>query len=100
VRQVRQTFLGSVVQTMTCPTCNGRGEIISSLCHTCRGNGVERKSVRKKVQVPAGVDGGTQIRLAGEGGPGVYGGPNGNLFILLDGWEQTSRCPAWMAKRN
>ncbi len=84
VRQVRQTFLGSVVQTMTCPTCNGRGEIISSPCHTCKGNGVERKSVRKKVQVPAGVDGGTQIRLAGEGGPGIYGGPNGNLFILLD----------------
>jgi len=84
VRQVRQTFLGSMVQTMTCPTCQGRGEILSSPCHTCRGSGLERKTVRKKVQVPAGVDGGTQIRLAGDGGPGVYGGPNGNLFILLD----------------
>jgi molecular chaperone DnaJ len=84
VRQVRQTFLGSMVQTMTCQTCNGRGEIISSPCHTCRGSGLERKTVRKKVQVPAGVDAGTQIRLAGEGSPGVYGGPMGNLFILLD----------------
>jgi molecular chaperone DnaJ len=84
VRQVRQTFLGSMVQSSTCPACNGRGEIISSPCRTCRGAGLERKTVNKKVQVPAGVDSGTQIRLAGEGGPGVYGGPTGNLFLLLD----------------
>lgn len=84
VRQVRQTFLGQMVQTATCPTCNGRGETISSPCKTCRGGGLERKTVKKKVQIPAGVDGGTQIRLAGEGGPGVYGGPNGSLFLVLD----------------
>src|SRR5687767_2613944 len=73
VRQVRQTFLGQMVQTSTCPTCNGRGETISSPCRTCRGGGLERKTIKKKVQVPAGVDSGTQIRLAGEGGPGVNG---------------------------
>ncbi|MCK6539668.1 MAG: molecular chaperone DnaJ [Anaerolineales bacterium] len=84
VRQVRQTFLGQMVQTATCPTCNGRGETISSPCKTCRGGGLERKTVKKRVQIPAGVDHGTQIRLAGEGGPGVYGGPNGSLFIVLD----------------
>ena len=84
VRQVRQTFLGQMVQTAICPTCNGRGEIISSPCKTCHGDGLELKTVRKKVQIPAGVDGGTQIRLAGEGGPGVYGGPNGSLFLVLD----------------
>lgn len=84
VRQVRQTFLGQMVQTATCPTCNGRGETISSPCKTCRGGGLERKTVKKKVQIPAGVDHGTQIRLAGEGGPGVYGGPNGSLFLVLD----------------
>ncbi|MEW6400965.1 MAG: molecular chaperone DnaJ [Chloroflexota bacterium] len=84
VRQVRQTFLGSMVQTAVCPACNGRGEIISSPCHTCRGGGLERKRVKKKVPVPAGVDAGTQIRLAGEGGPGVYGGPQGSLFLVLD----------------
>jgi molecular chaperone DnaJ len=84
VRQVRQTFLGSMVQTATCPACNGRGEIISSPCHTCRGGGLERKTVKKKVQIPAGVDVGTQIRLNGEGGPGVFGGPNGSLFLVLD----------------
>jgi molecular chaperone DnaJ len=84
VRQVRQTFLGQMVQTATCPTCNGRGEIISSPCRTCRGGGLERKNVKKKVQIPAGVDAGTQIRLAGEGGPGANGGPNGSLFLILD----------------
>jgi molecular chaperone DnaJ len=84
VRQVRQTFLGQMVQSATCPACNGRGETISSPCKTCRGGGLERKNVTKKVQIPAGVDRGTQIRLAGEGGPGVFGGPHGNLFVVLD----------------
>jgi molecular chaperone DnaJ len=84
VRQVRQTFLGQMVQTAPCPTCDGRGEIISSPCKTCHGRGLERKNIKKKVQIPAGVDAGTQIRLNGEGGPGVYGGPNGSLFLVLD----------------
>jgi len=73
-----------MVQTATCPACNGRGETISSPCKTCRGNGLERKTVSKKVQIPGGVDRGTQIRLAGEGGPGVNGGPNGSVFLVLD----------------
>ena len=84
VRQVRQTILGQIPQTIICPTCDGRGEVISSQCKTCRGSGLERKVVHKKVQIPPGVDSGTQIRLAGEGGPGTFGGPNGSLFLLLD----------------
>jgi len=84
VRQVRQTFLGQMVQTAPCPTCEGRGETIASPCKTCHGRGLERKTIKKKVQIPAGVDAGTQIRLNGEGGPGVYGGPNGSLFLVLD----------------
>jgi len=84
VRQVRQTILGQMMQTSTCPACNGRGEIINTPCHTCRGGGLERKTVKKKVSIPAGVDTGTQIRLAGEGQPGVYGGPQGNLYLVLD----------------
>jgi molecular chaperone DnaJ len=84
VRQVRQTFLGQMMQTTLCPTCNGRGETISSPCRTCHGNGIEHKGVKKKVSIPAGVDGGTQIRLSGEGEPGENGGPNGSLYLLLD----------------
>jgi molecular chaperone DnaJ len=84
VRQVRQTFLGQMVQTGTCPTCDGKGEVVASPCHTCRGAGLERRTARKKVQIPAGVDGGTQIRLAGEGGPGANGGPSGSMYLVLD----------------
>ncbi len=83
VRQVRQTILGSMVQVATCPTCNGAGETISSPCHTCGGRGVERKSRKKVINIPGGVDNGTQIRLAGEGQPGVNGGPNGNLYLVI-----------------
>jgi molecular chaperone DnaJ len=84
LRQVRQTFFGPMEQRVTCPTCHGRGKIISSPCKTCRGNGLERKNIKKNVQIPAGVDTGTQIRLNNEGGPGTLGGPSGNLFIVLD----------------
>jgi molecular chaperone DnaJ len=83
VRQVRQTFVIQMVETVTCPTCGGRGEVIEKLCHTCRGNGLERKTVNKKVAIPAGVDNGMQIRLPGEGQPGANGGPNGNLFLAV-----------------
>jgi molecular chaperone DnaJ len=83
VRQVRQTFIGSMVQVTTCPTCRGQGETIGSPCSTCQGRGLERKTRRKVVSIPAGIDTGNQIRLAGEGQPGENGGPNGNLYILL-----------------
>ncbi len=84
VRQVRQTLLGSMVQVTTCPTCNGRGETVTSLCHTCGGRGLERVIRKKVVSVPPGVDNGNQIRLAGEGQPGGNGGPNGNLFLIIE----------------
>jgi molecular chaperone DnaJ len=72
-----------MVQVTTCPACNGQGETISTPCRTCKGRGLERRNRKKVISVPAGVDSGTQIRLAGEGQPGVNGGPNGNLFIAI-----------------
>jgi molecular chaperone DnaJ len=83
VRQARQTFLGSLVNVSTCPTCGGRGETISTPCHNCDGRGQERKKVEKVIPVPAGVDEGTQIRLAGEGEPGMNNGPTGDLYIVI-----------------
>jgi molecular chaperone DnaJ len=83
VRQVRQTILGAMVQVATCPTCGGAGETIAAPCKTCNGRGLERRTRSKVVAVPAGVDTGTQIRLAGEGQPGAFGGPAGNLFIVI-----------------
>ena len=84
VRQVRQTIFGSMMQSGPCPTCGGRGQVITTPCHTCRGSGLERKTVKKVVSIPAGVDNGNQIRLSGEGEPGVLGGPQGNLYLLLN----------------
>lgn len=84
VRQNRQTIFGSMVQVATCPNCRGSGEIIGSPCKTCAGRGLERKQVKRKVSVPAGVDSGTQIRLNGEGQPGLNGGPQGDLYIALN----------------
>jgi molecular chaperone DnaJ len=84
VRQVRQTLLGSMVQVTTCPNCGGQGETIPSPCRTCNGRGLERKNRRKVVSIPAGVDTGNQIRIAGEGQPGTDGGPVGNLYLVID----------------
>lgn len=83
VRQVHQTFLGSMVNVGTCPTCGGRGETIATPCKTCQGRGLEHQSVHKTLAVPAGVNDGTQIRLPGEGEPGVNGGPNGHLYVVV-----------------
>jgi molecular chaperone DnaJ len=83
VRQSRQTILGSMVQVTPCPACGGKGEMIANPCQTCSGRGLQRKTRRKVVNIPAGVDTGTQIRLAGEGQPGVNGGPPGNLYLVI-----------------
>jgi len=83
VRQVRQTFLGSMVQVAACPDCGGVGRVITHKCSSCNGRGYERKKLTKTIPVPAGVDNGTQIRLSGEGQPGINGGPRGNLYIEI-----------------
>ena len=83
VRQVRQTFLGSMVNVTTCPNCRGRGETVATACHVCSGRGLERKTIQKVIEVPAGVDEGTQIRFSSEGEPGANGGPKGNLFVVV-----------------
>ena len=67
----------------TCPTCQGIGRIIKDPCHTCGGAGRVRKEKTLSINVPAGVEDGTRIRLAGEGEAGVRGGPSGDLYIFL-----------------
>lgn len=83
VRQVRNTIFGQMVQESPCPTCNGQGTVIKTPCSLCHGSGLERRQVSKKVSIPAGVDDGMQIRLPGEGQPGLYGGPNGHLYLVV-----------------
>jgi molecular chaperone DnaJ len=83
VRQVRQTFLGQMVNVSTCPTCGGKGEVVESPCRNCQGRGLERKTVQREVPIPAGVGDGTQIRISAEGEPGTNGGPNGDLYVVV-----------------
>ena len=67
----------------TCPSCQGRGEIINDACGTCNGSGRVVKERTLSVNIPAGVEDGTRIRLAGEGEAGLHGGPAGDLYIFL-----------------
>ena len=83
VRQMRQSFLGSFVNVTNCPVCGGSGETIQSPCTVCNGQKQVQQVRTLKVKIPPGVDNDTQIRLSGEGAPGVDGGPPGNLFVVL-----------------
>ena len=68
----------------TCPTCNGQGQIIKNPCKECHGAGRTEKERSLSVNIPAGVETGTRIRLAGEGEAGMRGGPSGDLYIFID----------------
>jgi molecular chaperone DnaJ len=67
----------------TCPSCHGAGRIIENPCRSCGGQGRQRKEKTLSVAIPAGVEDGTRIRLAGEGEAGVRGGGAGDLYIFL-----------------
>ena len=68
----------------TCPTCSGLGQIIKNPCKTCQGAGRVEKDRALSVNIPAGVETGTRIRLAGEGEAGLRGGPSGDLYIFIE----------------
>ena len=67
----------------TCPACHGRGEVISDPCPECSGGGRVTEERKLSVNIPAGIEDGTRIRLAGEGEAGLRGGPGGDLYIFL-----------------
>ncbi|WP_425093798.1 molecular chaperone DnaJ [Tropicimonas sp. S265A] len=91
----------------TCPTCSGMGQIIKNPCSVCRGSGQVEKERTLSVNIPAGVETGTRIRLAGEGDAGMRGGPSGDLYIFIevqehqifqrDGMDLYCRVPVSMA---
>lgn len=68
----------------TCPTCSGLGQIINNPCKSCGGAGRVEKERALSVNIPAGVETGTRIRLAGEGEAGMRGGPAGDLYIFIE----------------
>lgn len=84
VRRAQQTIFGSFVNVHSCEACAGRGAVIRTPCPSCSGRGQERRSRAIEVDIPAGVEDGTQIRLAGEGHHGQFGGPPGDLYVALE----------------
>ncbi len=66
-----------------CATCGGRGEIAGAVCHECEGAGAVPRPKRIEVRIPAGARDGTRVRIAGEGSPGMGGGPRGDLYVVV-----------------
>ncbi|GCE26209.1 chaperone protein DnaJ [Dictyobacter alpinus] len=73
----------NIQSTEICATCRGTGEVNNKTCPTCSGQGQIPKSKRLQVKIPAGVDNGSKIRVAGEGQPGIGGGPRGDLYLVI-----------------
>ena len=83
VRRVRNSILGQMVTATVCPRCGGFGTRIESPCAECRGDGRTQASTTLTIQIPAGVEDGSTMRLADRGPAGPRGGSNGRLFVHL-----------------
>jgi len=79
----QNTPFGRIVNRSTCRHCGGTGKYIPTKCSTCSGTGKVKKRKKISVKIPAGVDDGQQLRVAGQGEPGINGGPAGDLFVVF-----------------
>lgn len=83
VTRVQRSILGDIRTQAACHTCEGHGTIISQPCQECSGQGRQRTRREVHVNIPAGVDSGTRIRLAQQGEAGPFGGPNGDVYLEI-----------------
>ncbi len=83
VRRATRTPFGSFTQVAECPSCGGTGQMISDPCGSCGGQGVKQIRKKLRINIPAGVDTGTRLRVSGEGNAGLRGGPSGDLYVFL-----------------
>ena len=84
VRRAQRSMFGQFTQVAVCSSCQGRGKVIQTACSNCRGGGLERHQRKIAVKIPAGVEGGMQVRLTSEGDAGQGGGSTGNLYVYVD----------------
>jgi molecular chaperone DnaJ len=84
VRQVKNTFLGQMQTTVTCPTCSGSGQSVTANCSKCKGDGRVYGDETIEIDIPAGVEEGMQLSLRGKGNKGLKGGPAGDLLINIE----------------
>jgi molecular chaperone DnaJ len=80
---VQNTVFGRMINRRICTACQGRGKIIREVCDVCRGKGRATRRRKIHIRVPAGVDEGAQLRVSGEGEPGLRGGPPGDLYVII-----------------
>ncbi len=83
VTRTRRTPFGMFQTTTTCSECNGEGKIIKNPCKTCRGSGRINKNSKIKINIPAGVEDGTRLKISGEGEAGVKGAAPGDLYVVV-----------------
>ena len=83
VQQVQRSFLGQVMTSRPCTTCQGYGTVVAHPCVQCSGDGRVRSRRTMTIRVPAGVDNGTRIQLVGEGEVGAGNGPAGDLYVEI-----------------
>ena len=84
IRTAQRTPLGTFQSVSPCPDCNGTGEVNESPCKDCGGSGKIRDNVTISVNIPAGVDNDSVIPIKGQGEPGSNGGPDGDLYIIIN----------------
>ncbi|MGL5865845.1 MAG: molecular chaperone DnaJ [Dermatophilaceae bacterium] len=96
IQQVQRSFLGQVMTTRPCVTCQGFGQVITDPCFECSGDGRVRTRRTLTLKVPAGVDTGTRIQLSGEGEVGHGAGPAGDLYVEVE----VRRHPAFQRRGN
>lgn len=75
---------GFFSMSMGCPQCHGEGRVVTDPCKNCNGEGVVKEKQRVKVHIPAGVDNGMRLKMAGYGDAGPNGGPNGDLYVFIN----------------
>jgi len=83
VRRATRTPFGNFTQVAPCPTCEGTGQVIADPCNACGGQGLQQVRKKLRINIPAGVDSGTRLRVANEGNAGQRGGPAGDLYVFL-----------------
>jgi molecular chaperone DnaJ len=83
VRRATRTPFGNFTQVAPCPTCEGTGQVIADPCSSCGGQGLQQVRKKLRINIPAGVDSGTRLRVGQEGNAGQRGGPAGDLYVFL-----------------
>lgn len=83
VKQVQNTPLGQFATVSKCPQCNGEGQHVEKPCTECHGSGLKTTTNKVSINIPAGVETGTKLRVSGEGDDGIRGAPSGDLYVTI-----------------